>query len=149
MHRWVKGHAGVSWGQPEGNCLEMRKAIKCSQCYRALCSCRCSSNYIFVYDFFIFQYFTPKIFFFLTSNSTLFYNYFDIHPLFQQQYFAFDFMFCFVTSTTYSYMSMLFNISLPSNCNLCVYFYLQLNLIYTWPTYIKTFATTDYVGTKV
>ena len=43
MHRWVKGHAGVSWGQPEGNCLEMHKAIKCSQCYRALCSCRCSS----------------------------------------------------------------------------------------------------------
>ena len=25
MHQWVKGHAGVSWGQPEGNCLEMRK----------------------------------------------------------------------------------------------------------------------------
>ena len=43
MHRWVKGHAGVSWGQPEGNCLEIQKAIKCSQCYRALCSCRCSS----------------------------------------------------------------------------------------------------------
>ena len=43
MHQWVKGHAGVSWGQPEGNCLEMGKAIKCSQCYRALCSCRCSS----------------------------------------------------------------------------------------------------------
>ena len=38
-----QGHAGVSWGQPEGNCLEMRKAIKCSQCHRALCSCRCSS----------------------------------------------------------------------------------------------------------
>ena len=31
MHQLVKGHAGVSWGQPEGNCLEMRKAIKCSQ----------------------------------------------------------------------------------------------------------------------
>ena len=32
-------------GQPEGNCLEMWRAIKCSQCYRALglCSCRCSS----------------------------------------------------------------------------------------------------------
>ena len=44
MHRWVKGHAGASWGQPEGNCLEMRKAIKGSQCYKALCSCRCSSN---------------------------------------------------------------------------------------------------------
>ena len=43
MHRWVKDHAGVSWGQPEGNCLEMSKAIKCSQCYRALCSCRCAS----------------------------------------------------------------------------------------------------------
>ena len=43
MLRWVKGHAGVSWGQLEGNCLEMRKAIKCSQCYKALCSCRCSS----------------------------------------------------------------------------------------------------------
>ena len=28
------------------NCLEMRKAIKCSQCYRALCSCRCSRVYI-------------------------------------------------------------------------------------------------------
>ena len=43
MHRWVKGHAGVSRDQSEGNCLEMPKAIKCSQCYRALCSCRCSS----------------------------------------------------------------------------------------------------------
>ena len=43
MHRWVKGHAGVSCGQPECSCLEMRKTVKCSQCYRALCSCRCSS----------------------------------------------------------------------------------------------------------
>ena len=59
----VKGLAGVSWGQPkvkwfrnaiwllrvirgqpEGYCLEMRRAIKCSQSYRALCSCRCSSS---------------------------------------------------------------------------------------------------------
>ena len=45
MHRWVKDHAGVSWGQPKDNCLEMRKAIKGSQCYKALCSCRCSSLY--------------------------------------------------------------------------------------------------------
>ena len=45
MHRWVKDHAGVSWGQPEDNCLEMHKAIKGSQCYKALCSCRYSSNY--------------------------------------------------------------------------------------------------------
>ena len=43
MHRWAKDHAGVSWGQPEDNCLEMRNAIKGSQCYKALCSCRCSS----------------------------------------------------------------------------------------------------------
>ena len=53
MHRWVKGHAGVSWGQPEGNCLEMRKAIKCSQRYRALCSCRCSSIYINKFAMFV------------------------------------------------------------------------------------------------
>ena len=38
------GDAGVIRGHSEGNCLEMRKAIKCSQCYRALCSCRCSSK---------------------------------------------------------------------------------------------------------
>ena len=62
MHWWVKHLARISWGQPEvkllrnaiwlpgvirgqpaGNCLEMQRAIKCSQCYRALCSCRCSS----------------------------------------------------------------------------------------------------------
>ena len=43
MHRWVKDHAGVSWGQPDDNCLEMLKAIKGSQCYKALCSCRYSS----------------------------------------------------------------------------------------------------------
>ena len=36
-------HVGVIRGQPEGNCLQMHGAIKCSQCYRALCSCRCSS----------------------------------------------------------------------------------------------------------
>ena len=30
-------------GQPEGNCLEMWRAIKCSQCNRALCTCWCSS----------------------------------------------------------------------------------------------------------
>ena len=60
----VKGLAGVSWGQPkvkllrnaiwqlgvirghpEGSCLEIHRAIKSSQCYRALCSCRCSSLY--------------------------------------------------------------------------------------------------------
>ena len=59
----VKGLTGVSWGQPkvklprnaiwllgvirgqpEGNYLEMRRAIKCSQYYRALCSCRYSSH---------------------------------------------------------------------------------------------------------
>ena len=38
------GDAGVIRGHSEGNCLEMHKAIKCSQCYRALCSCRCSSK---------------------------------------------------------------------------------------------------------
>ena len=35
---------GVIRGQLEGNCLKMHGAIKCSQCYRALCSCRCSST---------------------------------------------------------------------------------------------------------
>ena len=36
-------------GPPDGNCLEMLKAIKCSQCYRAFCSCRCSSLFLFLY----------------------------------------------------------------------------------------------------
>ena len=57
----VKGLAGVSWGQPKvkllrnviwlignkgstkGQLLRNARIIKCSQCYRALCSCRCSS----------------------------------------------------------------------------------------------------------
>ena len=38
---WLQG---LIRGQPEGNCLEMHRAIKCSQCCRALCSCRCSSS---------------------------------------------------------------------------------------------------------
>ena len=35
-HIWL---LGVIRGQPEGYCLEMCRAIKWSQCYRALCSC--------------------------------------------------------------------------------------------------------------
>ena len=36
---------GVRRGQPEGNCWDMHRGIKFSQCCRALCSCRCSSTY--------------------------------------------------------------------------------------------------------
>ena len=46
---------GVIRGQPEGNCLEMRRAIKCSQCYKALCSCRCSS-YIWYFLYILSDY---------------------------------------------------------------------------------------------
>ena len=46
-HCWVEGHAGVKRVQPEGNCLEMHKATKCSQCcLKALCSYRCSTGCI-------------------------------------------------------------------------------------------------------
>ena len=37
---WLPGVIRV---QPEGNCLEMHRAIKCRKSDRALCSCRCSS----------------------------------------------------------------------------------------------------------
>ena len=43
---------GVIRGQPEGNCLEMHRVIKCSQCYRALCCCRCSSCKLILSIFF-------------------------------------------------------------------------------------------------
>ena len=57
MHWWgqrsSKGQLGSTRGKFAYNAIwlpgvnqraiEMRRAIKCSQCYRALCSCRCSS----------------------------------------------------------------------------------------------------------
>ena len=70
MHCWGQGHAGVSQGQPEvkflRNALWLPNLVErtpdqsamhwwgqrsckgqlgCSQCYRVLCSCRCSSSY--------------------------------------------------------------------------------------------------------
>ena len=47
MHQWVKGHAGVSWGQPEGSCLEMRRssnAANATEHYAAAGALVCTEN---------------------------------------------------------------------------------------------------------